>query len=392
MRIFLGCALLLLLLPASAPADFSRSDAVLHPAFPGSGPFIIEISGTWPTDCHPGEQKPVVESFDGQTVEIGFEIIVVHITCNDTDTPYRVLVDMSESVRTGPSVADRLRLRAQFQGETFEQTLDVVCPDDASCETGDATARGAEPGLYFSPALANQGLLVARQGTGTAIYPLVYDESGKNEWLYAGGHMVEDTFFAEVLRLSGGDCFGCEPTGVVPAMTPAGHLTVLAESPGLLQVKSNDGLFVEYQSLVFGYHTFGLGPDGAQTLIDLAGRWGISENRGTDPPLGDLTEFIPGAFDLRPTDAAETPPGSALAGQVSYRLSSPDGVVLGDLVCKGDVAPDGSGAACDFIDPTDAAEPLFRFYQQGPYRLAIEYARPVIAIGTPPGGQAVRLD
>jgi len=392
MRNFLGCALLLLLLPASALADFSRSDAVLHPAFPGGGPFIIEISGTWPTDCHPGEQKPVVESFDGQTLEIGFEIIVVHITCNDTDTSYRVLVDMSESLRTGPPVGESLRLRAHFEGAEFEQTLDLVCPDDATCETGDAAPRGAEPGLYFSPALANQGLLVARQGTGTAIYPLVYDESGRNEWLYAGAHMVEDTFFAEVLRLSGGDCFGCEPTGAKPDMTSAGYLSVLADRPGLLQVKSNDGLFVEYESLIFGYRTYSLGPEGAQTLIDLEGRWGISENRGTNPPLGDLTEFIPAAFDLQRTAAAETAPEFSLAGQVSYRLSSPGGEVLGDLVCKGEVAPDGSGAACDFIDPTDAAEPLFRFYQQGPYRLAIEYARPVIAIGTPPGGQAVRLD
>ena len=231
-----------------------------------------------------------------------------------------------------------------------------------------------------------------RQGTGTAIYPLVYDESGRNEWLYAGAHMVEDTFFAEVLRLSGGDCFGCEPTGAKPDMTSAGYLSVLADRPGLLQVKSNDGLFVEYESLIFGYRTYSLGPEGTLTLIDLEGRWGISENRGTDPPLGDLTEFIPAAFDLRRTDVAEAAPEPAPAGQVSYRLSSPDGEVLGDLVCKGEVAPDGSGAACDFIDPTDAAEPLFRFYQQGPYRLAIEYARPVIAIGTAPGGQAVRLD
>jgi hypothetical protein len=80
MKKLLAILPLLALLPANLVADFSRSQAVLHPRLPGTGPFIIEISGIWPTDCHPGEQKPIVESFDGHTVEIGFEIIVVHIT------------------------------------------------------------------------------------------------------------------------------------------------------------------------------------------------------------------------------------------------------------------------------------------------------------------------
>ena len=56
---------LLLLIQSSVLADFSRSQVVLHPRLPGSGPFIIEISGLWPSDCHPGEQKPGVESVDG---------------------------------------------------------------------------------------------------------------------------------------------------------------------------------------------------------------------------------------------------------------------------------------------------------------------------------------
>ena len=74
---------LLILLSSSLYADFSSSNLELHPQLPGTEPFILEISGTWPTDCHPGEQKPVVKSFDGHRVEIEFEIIVVHITCNN---------------------------------------------------------------------------------------------------------------------------------------------------------------------------------------------------------------------------------------------------------------------------------------------------------------------
>ena len=120
---------LLVLLPFSIFADFSRSQATLHPRLPGTGPFIIEISGTWSNDCHPGEQKPVVESFDGRTVEIDFEIIIVHITCNSIDTEYRVLVDMSEVVRTTKPIGDLLAIQVSFQGSILEQTLELTCPD-----------------------------------------------------------------------------------------------------------------------------------------------------------------------------------------------------------------------------------------------------------------------
>lgn len=384
--------LFLTLLQSSVSADFSRAQVELHPLFPDTGPFIIEINGIWPTDCHPGEQKPVVESFDGQTVKIGFEIIVIHITCNTSDTNYRVLVDMSEAVRGTQPRSDSLLIRADFQGETLEQTVDLVCPEGSDCAGLAGEQHGVEPGLYYAPNLANQGLLVARQSTGMAIYPLVYDEAGRSEWLFTGNQMVGDSFFAEVLRLSGGDCFGCEPSGATPDKTTVGHLSVLADRPGVLQVKTNDGLFVEYLSLVFGYRTFRVGPSGEQTLIDLEGRWGISKNRGTDPPLGDLTEFFPGAFDLELEEVVPFDSQSGRAGQVTYLLMSPVGETLGQLLCKGQTGSDGVTTLCEFIDPTDAAEPLFLLYQQGPSRLAIEYGRPVIAVGTPPGGVAVRLD
>ena len=251
---------LLILLSSSVLADFSRSQAALHPRLPGTGPFIIEISGTWPTDCHPGEQKPVVESFDGHTVEIGFEIIVVHITCNTSDTDYRVLVDMSEGVRTTKPLGDTLYVQVSFQGDTLEQTLELVCPEDMDCASLAGDQQRPEPGLYHAPGLAKQGLVVAKQNSATAIFPLVYDESGRSEWLFTGNRIVEDSFFAEILRWSGGDCFGCEPSDTKPEMTTIGHLSVLVDRPGVLQVKLNDGLFTEYQRLVFGYNTFQVGP------------------------------------------------------------------------------------------------------------------------------------
>jgi len=392
MKKLLVIVLLLALYQSSVWADFSRSTAELHPRFPGTGPFIIEISGTWPSDCHPGEQKPVVESYDGHTVKIGFEIIIVHITCNISDTPYRVLVDMSEVVRTSKPLGDVLDIEASFQEETLEQTLELVCPPEWDCASIAGEPQWADRGLYYAPGLASQGLLVARQNAATAIYPLVYDEAGRPEWLFTGNLMVEDSFFTEILRMSGGDCFGCEPTGAQPEMTAIGFLSVLADRPGVLQVKINDGLFTEYQSLVFGYRTFQVGPAGEQTLSDIDWRWGISENQGTDPPLGDLTEFLPGAFDIVLEDIVTADGGILPDGQVSYLVSTPTGETLGQLVCKGQTDMNGATNVCEFIDPTDAAEPLFLFYQLGPSTLAIEYGRSVIAVGTAPGGQAVRLD
>jgi hypothetical protein len=391
LKILLAILPLLTLIPTSVAADFSRSQAELHPLFPGAGPFIIEISGIWPTDCHPGEQKPVVESFDGHSVQVGFEIIVVHITCNVSDTPYRVLVDMSEALRSTKARGDSLEVLVNFSENDLRQTLDLVCPQDRDCVNLEADQRLPDPGIYHAPGLANQGLLVARQNTATAIFPLVYDESGGSEWLFAGNRMTGDSFFSEVLRPSGGDCFGCEPGDALPEMTPIGHLSVLADRPGVLQVKFNDGLFTQYESLVFGYHIFPFG-DGVRPLIDIEGRWGISENRGTDPPLGDLTEFLPGAFDIELEDIVRSDNPDQPIAQVNYLVRTLTGDTLGQLLCKGQTGLDGASSVCEFIDHTDVAEPLFLFFQQGPSTLSIEYGRALIAVGIAPGGKAVRLD
>jgi hypothetical protein len=392
MKKLLAILPLLVLLTPSIFADFSRSQATLHPRLPGTGPFIIEISGTWPNDCHPGEQKPVVESFDGRAVEIDFEIIIVHITCNSIGTGYRVLVDMSEVVRTTKPIGDLLAIQVSFQGSILEQTLELTCPDEDVCTSFPGDQQRPEEGLYNDPGLLKQGLLVARQKGAMGIFPLVYDEFGRSEWVFGGTHMVEDTFFTDILRPSGGDCFGCEPTGNEPELTNIGNLSVLVDRPGVLRVKINDGLFTEYHSSVYGYRTFKVSPTGAQTLIDIEGRWGISENRGTNPPLGDLTEFFPGAFDIVLEDIVTANSEILPDGQVSYLVSTLTGGTLGQLVCKGQTDLNGATNVCEFIDPTDAAEPLFLFYQDGPSSLSIEFGRPLIAVGVAPGGKAVRLD
>jgi len=384
--------LLLILIPFTVSAGFSGSFASLHPHFPATGPFIIEISGTWPTDCHPGEQKPVVESYDGHDVKIGFEIIIVHVTCNTIDTDFRVLVDMSQLVQTTRPVSDSLNIQASFQGDSFEQSVDLYCPENWDCTVHPGDQVRPEKGLYDSPHLLNQGLLVARQNGAMGIFPLVYDEFGGSEWLFSGNHMIEDSFFTEVMRPGGGDCFGCDPGNTEPELTTIGYLTVLVDQPGVLQVKFNDGLFTEYQRTVYGYNTLPVGENGEYSLVDLEGRWGISENWGTNPPLGDLTELLPGAFDIVLENKVMAEHNALPGGQVSFLVSAPTGETLGQLVCDGQTTADGRTNVCEFIDETDQADPLFRFYQEGPSSLSIEYTRPIIDVGIAPGGKAVRLD
>ena len=45
-------------------ADFSDALFRLHPAQPmDRETYLIEVTGEWPTDCHPGEQKPVIRDY-----------------------------------------------------------------------------------------------------------------------------------------------------------------------------------------------------------------------------------------------------------------------------------------------------------------------------------------
>ena len=103
-----------------------------------------------------------------------------------------------------------LDVRVNFQGDTLAQTMELVCPQGSDCESLTGDQQHPETGLYFASGLANQGLLLSRQNAATAIFPLVYDESGRSAWLFTGNRVVEDSFFTEILRLSGGDCYDCQ--------------------------------------------------------------------------------------------------------------------------------------------------------------------------------------
>ncbi len=376
----------------TAWTDFSGSTITSHPFYPHDGPFVLEIKGDWPNDCHPGEQQPVVRAYDGGSALIEFKTVVVHITCNPVPTPYRVLVDMSDVVGSVDGSFDQLDVTVRFGGAETTRTLLLSCPEDAACPSSPATTVWPEHGLFENSSLHSQGLLIDRQNSAVAAYPLIYDENGDSKWLIAGGRVVEDVFFAELFELTGGQCLGCPLPPQPPNVMPVGSLTLLVDRPGTLQARINHGPFEEYQSLVFGYQTFRVGTSGQHSLTDLEGRWGISENRGSVPHLGDLTDYLPGAFDLVRENIVNAGGDVLPDGQESYLVFTPTGGELGQLVCAGKTAADGSATFCEFIDATDAAEPLFRFYQDGPSSLSIEFARLAITVGIPPGGKAVRLD
>jgi hypothetical protein len=329
-------------------ADFSNTSIELHPFYPLDGPFVLEINGDWSNDCHPGEQQPVIREYDGDTVLIEFDIIVLHITCNEVITPFRVLVDMSEVVGTVEGDFSSLEITVRFGGSKFRESVMLDCGPILPCPEPPAEDIKPEEGLFHNAGLHGQGLILARQNQSMAAYPLIYDEFGNSQWLFAAGIINQDVYFADLYELSGGQCLGCPPLEHPLQLDTVGKMTMLMDSQGIIQLKVNHGLFMEYQSLVFGYKIFRVGPAGEQSIIDLEGRWGISENRGTNPPVGDLTEFFPGAFDVVLEDIVTADNQIQTDGQVSYLVSTPTGEILGQLVCKGQTEFDDAANVCEF--------------------------------------------
>ena len=177
-------------------ADFTNSTVSSHPVLPNDALFVIDLKGDWPTDCHPGEQKPVIRQYTGDAVLIEFEIIVEHVTCNDIATPYRVLVDMSDVIpdAMSPGNGTELDVTVRFDNAELNTSILLSCALISPCPYSRASIPDVypEPGLYGSMSLEKQGLLLARQQGALAAYPLVYDESGSSEWLFGGGQIIQD--------------------------------------------------------------------------------------------------------------------------------------------------------------------------------------------------------
>lgn len=154
----------------TAWADFSNTRAGTHPLnVAANEPYLIEIRGDWSTDCHPGEQKPVVSEYTGDSALIEFETIVEHVTCNDVVTPYRVLVDMSDVVDSVVGEFFDINIIVRFGASEFKREVHLVC---LLCDPP-PPPRDIKPeaGLYHSIGLEKQGLLLARQNQRMAVYP-----------------------------------------------------------------------------------------------------------------------------------------------------------------------------------------------------------------------------
>jgi len=325
----------------TAWADFANTGVYAHPLYwVSSEPYLLDIKGNWTSDCHPGEQKPVISEYTGDSVLIEFEIITEHVTCNDILTPYRVLVDMSDVVDDVPGEFFSIDVSIRFGGDEHMERVFRGCP---LCSPP-PPPRDVKPesGIYYSNGLEKQGLLIARQNQRMGAYPLIYDESGSSEWVLGPGGIVEDVFFAELYESTGGQCLGCPQPDDPPQMGAVGKISMLMDSEGIIQVKINDGLFRTYEPSQFGYIEFtvmGLEDNGAYTIPDLSGRWAFSDNNSwfttTTPPP---TEILPLVFDINlktlnpddPVPPAITPPPPQYAG---YSVLNIDGEPVAELLC-----------------------------------------------------------
>ena len=148
--------LLLIFCLNTALAEFSNTQVTHHPLNLGTNePYVIDIRGDWSNDCHPGEQKPVISEYTGDTVLVEFEIIVEHVTCNEVVTPYRVLVDMSDVIDTVENESNSVNLTVRYNGSEIDDEMVLYCflcdppppPRDIKPESG----------LYHSDGLEKQG-------------------------------------------------------------------------------------------------------------------------------------------------------------------------------------------------------------------------------------------
>lgn len=393
-------------------ADFSESRLEYHPVSSGpNDPFIIEVKGEWPIDCHPGEQKPVISEYTGDKVLIEFETIVEHVTCNDVATPYRVLVDMSDVVGGVEGDFRSIQVSIRFNGQELVGAFPDICVFPICPPPRGPQDIKPESGLYNSSGLDKQGLLLARQNRRLAVYPLIYDDAGSSEWVFGGGGIVEDAFFTELNELTGGQCLGCPAPAEPPQLDAVGKLTMLMDSEGLIQVKVNDGLFVTYEQLDFGYGRIGTGVMMPGSVADLSGRWAFVEDFVESPldPDPDLNSgLIPLMFDIEALPYPQYQPQSqadegslavpqespALPNYVLYSVKDKAGNEVAQMKCDSvfDGQPQADMVCSVYDEGTNDGETIYEVRMLSLERLKFDYALPVISELPDAAPIAVRID
>ncbi len=326
----------------AAVADFTNSSILSHPILPDTAPFIIGITGEWPTDCHPGEQKPVIQQYDGDSVLIEFETIVVHVTCNNIPTPYRVLIDMSDVIGSVEPQGSRtdIKVTVRFAGAELDTSILLSCALISPCPISPSSIPDIYPeaGMYGSEGLDKQGLLLARQNQRMAAFPLIHDDSGSSEWVFGPGGLVQDVFFTVLYELTGGQCLGCLPPDNPPELNVVGKLTLLMDNQGLIQMKINDGLFISYQQSEFGYGSIDIGGSPNRKVPDLSGRWAFVENVVTVPQSTPFnTPIVPLVFDVTLKSVVDNPIAGAsppsLPGYVMFAVRDKEGEEVAQMQC-----------------------------------------------------------
>jgi len=143
-----------------------------HPLYIVNEPFILDFRGEWPTDCHPGEQKPVITEYTGDSVLIEFEIIVEHPVCNDTPTAYRVLVGMSDVIIGMPPPGNASYVVRDIEGEIVaemrcEYQTTMVCELDSDDNPDGYAVRLLSPERIILTSLSP--ISMGKIGAGTAV-------------------------------------------------------------------------------------------------------------------------------------------------------------------------------------------------------------------------------
>ena len=394
--------ILLVLWFNSSLADFSNTSVWSHPLYAAdTEPYILDIRGNWSTDCHPGEQKPIISEYTGDTVLIEFEIITDHLICNDVVTPFRVLVDMSDVVDSVPGKFIFVDVTIRYGGDEIVKTTMRPCilcspvppPRDVKPETG----------LYYSNGLEQQGLLLARQNQRMGAYPLIYDEAGSSEWVLGPGGIVEDTFFADLFESTGGQCLGCPPPDDPPQMDAVGKIAMLMDGPGVIQVRINDGLFTTYELLDFGYGSRDIGGNPNHRVPNLSGRWALVEDAvwlPQLPPSENNYAPFPLVFDIALESVTYiqppivTPPPTP-PGYVIFSIRDKNGNEITQMKCDfgSDWANSDAEMVCNISDPeVNDGDTLYRIKMLSPERLNINWVGPTIPEIHLPTHIAVRVD
>ncbi|MCF6226833.1 MAG: hypothetical protein L3J22_11120 [Xanthomonadales bacterium] len=385
------CLLLLSgLFATTSFADITKADVTLHPFLPGTEPYLIEIDGFWSSDCHPGNQKPIVSSYDGSSVLIEFEPRDSSLgACSFGQTQYSALVDMSALVGTIEGTFNKLDVTVEFSGAVLETSELLDCSLIEPCPSSPNRRPKPDPGLYFNTQLERQGLLIARQGTAVGVYPLIYDQDGGSQWLFSATRQVEDVFFSKLYELTGGQCLGCPLPDDTPQLNQVGRMTLKMDSEGQLRMKINDGVFIPYKTLVFGYEELNIDNNPDTRIINLSGRWAFSNivdayYNGSRPPTAYMSSVI---------NISKTSIDSSTA-TVKYSITNlvNENIFPVEMECQ--PSPDYTGQSCQvFILEDGVPRNVLSVSYISPERLRFIYSGgPIVAVGPNSSGIAVKIN